>query len=44
MNREWIIEVRGVSRAFGTQRALEGIDLQIARGEIFGVLGPDGAG
>jgi len=41
---EAIIEVRGLHRAFGRQQALAGLDLQVSRGEIFGVLGPDGAG
>ncbi|MCO6414522.1 MAG: ABC transporter ATP-binding protein [Thiogranum sp.] len=41
---DWIIEASGVGRSFAGQRALGGIDLRIARGEIFGVLGPDGSG
>ena len=40
----WVIDARGIVRRFGTQTALAGIDLQVAPGEIFGVLGPDGAG
>ncbi|MFC6673756.1 ATP-binding cassette domain-containing protein [Marinobacterium aestuariivivens] len=41
---ERIIEARGLGRRFGRHEALTGIDLQIGRGEIFGILGPDGAG
>lgn len=41
---EWMIETRGAERRFGSHRALEPIDLHVGRGEIFGVLGPDGAG
>lgn len=44
MNGDRIIEVQGLQRNFGRQHALTGIDLQVFRGEIFGVLGPDGAG
>lgn len=44
MSGEAIIEVRSLHRAFGRQQALAGLDLQVSRGEIFGVLGPDGAG
>jgi ABC-2 type transport system ATP-binding protein len=39
-----IIEMRGLSRRFGTVRAVEALDLTIYRGEIFGLVGPDGAG
>jgi ABC-2 type transport system ATP-binding protein len=38
------IEVRGVSKSYGSVRALEGITLSIPRGELFGLLGPNGAG
>ncbi len=39
-----MIEARGLVRDFGSRRALDGIDLSIARGELFGLIGPDGAG
>ena len=38
------IEIRGLSKSYGKFRALRGIDLEVARGEIFGFLGPNGAG
>jgi ABC-2 type transport system ATP-binding protein len=38
------LEVRDVSKNFGTVRALNGITLSIPRGELFGLLGPNGAG
>src|SRR5213080_5345618 len=39
------IEVEGLVRVFkGGIRAVDGIDLQVARGEIYGFLGPNGAG
>ena len=38
------IELTGISKSFGSLRALEGIDLSIAPGEFFGLLGPNGAG
>jgi ABC-2 type transport system ATP-binding protein len=31
-------------KTFGSQRAVDGIDLRVEAGEIFGVLGPNGAG
>jgi ABC-2 type transport system ATP-binding protein len=38
------VEALGLAKTFGTFRAVDGIDLEVARGEIFGVLGPNGAG
>lgn len=38
------IRVRGLERRFGQVRALAGIDLDIGSGELFGIVGPDGAG
>jgi ABC-2 type transport system ATP-binding protein len=38
------VEIRGLTKTYGSLRALRGIDLSIARGEIFGYLGPNGAG
>ena len=39
-----IIEVNGVSKHFGRVTALENVSLSISRGEVFGIIGPDGAG
>jgi ABC-2 type transport system ATP-binding protein len=33
-----------LSKRYGTLRALDGITLQVRRGEMFGLIGPDGAG
>ena len=38
------IEIRGVSKAYGSVRALVDIDLDIVEGEFFALLGPTGAG
>ncbi len=38
------IEIRGVSKTYGSVRALADIDLDIAEGEFFALLGPNGAG
>lgn len=42
--KESIVSVRNVSKAFGKHQVLTNIDLDIAPGEIFGLLGPSGAG
>ncbi len=38
------ISVRGLTKRFGDFTAVDGIDFDVARGEIFGFLGPNGAG
>jgi ABC-2 type transport system ATP-binding protein len=39
-----IIETRNLSHAFGPVRAVDAIDLTVYEGEMFGLVGPDGAG
>jgi len=36
--------VRGLVKRYGNKTAVDGIDLDVVRGECFGVLGPNGAG
>jgi len=38
------ISCRGLRHRFGDQVAVDGVDLEVARGEVFGLLGPNGAG
>ncbi|MDQ0844216.1 ATP-binding cassette domain-containing protein [Streptomyces sp. V1I6] len=38
------IVVEGVRKRYGDKRALDGLDLTVARGTVHGVLGPNGAG
>jgi putative spermidine/putrescine transport system ATP-binding protein len=38
------VELDGVSRRFGTVRAVDDVSLQVARGEFFSMLGPSGSG
>src|SRR6478609_8588774 len=39
-----VIDAHGVVKSFGNTKALAGLDLQVARGEVHGFLGPNGAG
>src|SRR5688572_16866886 len=38
------IEVEGLIKTFGSTRALDGLDLAVAKGEVHGFLGPNGSG
>jgi ABC-2 type transport system ATP-binding protein len=38
------VETKGLAKFFGDTRAVDGIDLSVRRGTVFGVLGPNGAG
>jgi ABC-2 type transport system ATP-binding protein len=38
------IEATGLVKSFGDVRAVDGVDLSVRRGSVYGVLGPNGAG
>lgn len=38
------IEIEGISKSYGSVKALTDISLSVVKGEIFGLIGPDGAG
>ena len=38
------IDIEGISKSYGDVHALKGISLHVGAGEIFGLIGPDGAG
>ena len=39
-----LLEVRAVTKRFGSLTALNGVDFALAEGEILGIIGPNGAG
>ncbi|WP_433676882.1 ATP-binding cassette domain-containing protein [Microbacterium gorillae] len=41
---DWALEADGLVKVFGTNRAVDGVDLQVRTGTVYGVLGPNGAG
>ncbi|MBO9610935.1 MAG: ATP-binding cassette domain-containing protein [Paenibacillaceae bacterium] len=43
-NGDWAVEANGLVKIFGDNRAVDGVDLRVRAGSIYGVLGPNGAG
>jgi ABC-2 type transport system ATP-binding protein len=41
---EWAVEANGLVKTFGANRAVDGVNLKVKAGSIYGVLGPNGAG
>ncbi|SEB36413.1 ABC-2 type transport system ATP-binding protein [Paramicrobacterium humi] len=41
---ELAVEARGLVKTFGANRAVDGVDLTVRTGTVYGVLGPNGAG
>lgn len=39
-----VIELKGLTKIYGTQPTVDHLDLEIKKGEVFGLLGPNGAG
>jgi ABC-2 type transport system ATP-binding protein len=44
MNSAFAIDVRGVTKKFGTRTVVNDIAMQVRPGEIYGFLGPNGSG
>jgi ABC-2 type transport system ATP-binding protein len=44
MPNELVIEATGLRKRYGSNVALDGVDLEMARGEVLSLLGPNGAG
>ncbi|MBL0938591.1 MAG: ABC transporter ATP-binding protein [Gemmatimonadaceae bacterium] len=42
--RDWVVRTEALRKQFGALTAVHGLDLTIARGEVFGLLGPNGSG
>lgn len=43
-NAKYAVEAQGLVKTFGDHRAVDGVDLKVPTGSIYGVLGPNGAG
>ncbi len=44
MSKEPVVQVNDLRKSYGKTEALKGVSFQIYPGEIFGIVGPDGAG
>ena len=44
VQRDIVLQTVGLTKAYGKRLAVKGLNLEVARGEIFGFLGPNGAG
>lgn len=39
-----VIEISNLKKSYGSQKALQGLDLNVKQGEVYGFIGPNGAG
>ncbi len=44
MSNDHVVEMRGISKQFGTVQALKNVDLELRRGELLGLVGDNAAG
>jgi polar amino acid transport system ATP-binding protein len=43
-NGDAVVRIRGLGKSFGANRVLNGVDLEVARGEVVSIIGPSGSG
>ena len=43
-NKNMSIEVKNITKTYGSQKALDNVNFSVNKGEIVGFLGPNGAG
>lgn len=41
---ETVLSIKGLSKQYGRVRALDNLDLEVKKGNVFGILGPNGSG
>jgi ABC-2 type transport system ATP-binding protein len=44
MDSEWVLAVNGLTKEYGSVKAIDGISFSVPSGKIIGLLGPNGAG
>lgn len=40
----WAVSIHNLSKSYGRVKALDGVSFEVKRGELFGLIGPDGSG
>jgi polar amino acid transport system ATP-binding protein len=43
-NGDAVVRIRGLTKSFDTNRVLNGVDLEVTRGEVVSIIGPSGSG
>ncbi|MFT6055316.1 MAG: ABC-2 type transport system ATP-binding protein, partial [Roseivirga sp.] len=41
---ETVLSIKGLSKQYGRVKALDGLNLEVKKGDVFGILGPNGSG
>ena len=44
INKMTSINIKNLSKSYGDTRAVQNLSLEVKKGELFGLIGPDGAG
>ena len=44
MNKDVILQVKGVSKSFGGVKAINHVSFDLLKGQILGIIGPNGSG
>lgn len=44
MDNQWAVSASGLAKRFGDRRVVDGVDIAVPTGAVYGVLGPNGAG
>lgn len=44
LDTDLVIDVEGLTKSFAGKKVVDSVDMQVARGEIYGFLGPNGSG
>jgi ABC-2 type transport system ATP-binding protein len=44
VNRDWVIDISGLSKSFDEKLVVDNVGLKVAKGDVYGFLGPNGSG